>query len=227
MNRAMLFCLVLIGLLLNKPSYAEKFPVVSNFIRIQTKANLLGRGTVQRDLELTDEQIKAVHTIIRAEILAKAAVREQRLDEYSKDALTAAQLARLEEIYVQTRGAESLLDPTIARGLGISDVQKVKLDAARKKYIEEHGEWAKRFQDRQFKNGEEVKAWVLAKDKARQAVMQHFEDAAMSILKPEQLDHFKKLRGKPIDFGMEGRTGQTFSLRPEMRLQEGDSAPQP
>jgi hypothetical protein len=75
------------------------------------------------------------------------------------------------------------------------------------------------FQDRPFNDVEEVKAWVKAKNDARQAVMARFDDAAMSILKPEQLDQLTKLRGKPIDFGRLGSTDQRFWLRPEVQSQ--------
>jgi Spy/CpxP family protein refolding chaperone len=219
MNRTVPLWVILIGLLLNKASFAEKFAVVGNSIRIQTKARLLNQVPVQRDLQLTDEQRKAISKIVHTEIRSKLEVLEQRLAEYSQNALSASQLARLDEIYVQTRGAESLLDSTIATKLGISDDQKAKLDVARKKYVEEHGEWGKLFQDGPFNDVEEVKAWVKAKNDARQAVMARFDDAAMSILKPEQLDQLTKLRGKPIDFGRLGSTDQRFWLRPEVQSQ--------
>jgi hypothetical protein len=111
MNRTVPLWVILIGLLLNKASFAEKFAVVGNSIRIQTKARLLNQVPVQRDLQLTDEQRKAISKIVHTEIRSKLEVLEQRLAEYSQNALSASQLARLDEIYVQTRVQSRCLTP--------------------------------------------------------------------------------------------------------------------
>jgi Spy/CpxP family protein refolding chaperone len=205
MNRAILGCVVLFSLLLNMPSLAQEFQSVPFFIRPVTKAMLLRLQTVQRDLDLTDEQIRAIGKIQQPQM--KAADREKRLAAYAKNGLTASQLARLEEIHVQTRGAESLYDSTIATKLRLSDDQKTKLVDVGKNYYGEFDAWRKLFQDDRPTDPEGVKAWAKRINLQRQAIMEQFDDRAMSILTPEQLDEFKKLRGKPIDFSGEKNTG--------------------
>jgi len=204
MNRTILICVVLIGLLLNRPTYGQEIKSVPFFIRPQQKAMLLRLQTVQRDLDLTDEQIQAIGKIQQPKM--KAADREKRLDAYSKGGLSAPQLARLDQIYVQTRGAESLYDPTIATRLRLSDDQKAKLVDEGKKYYGEFDAWRKLFQERAI-DAEGVKARAERINLQRQAIMEQFDDGAMSILTSEQLEQFKKLRGKPIDFSGERNTG--------------------
>jgi hypothetical protein len=204
MSRAILGCVVLFSLLLNKPSLAQEFQSVPFFIRPQAKAMLLRLQTVQQDLDLTNEQIEAIRKIQLPQM--KAADRERRLAEYAKDGLTASQSARLEEIYVQTRGAQSLYDSTIATRLRLSDDQKAKLAVEGKKYTDEWDAWWKVLQERPT-DREATKAWAQRVNLQRQAIMEQFDDGAMSILSSEQRDQLKKLRGKPIDFSGEKNTG--------------------
>jgi hypothetical protein len=143
MGRTILACVVLIGLLLNKASLAQDFKTVPYFIRGQSKLLLLGRETVQRDLGLTKEQIEAVGKIVRPGGGVRITELDKQLDTFSKKALTESQLARLEEIYVQSHGAETLFNPTIATKLRLSDDQKDKLNEVRRSYMEEQRAWAK------------------------------------------------------------------------------------
>jgi hypothetical protein len=225
MNRPILVLVALIGLLLNKASLAQEFP---QHIRALSKAGLLGRETVQRDLELTDEQAEAVGRIDRAERAlrtdltglvktvwpeerpAKRAEVDKRLAAYSKevekkiqDVLTANQLARLDEIYAQTRGVDALFDPTITSKIGLSEDQKAKLAETRKKHYDARGLWAKSPPGRTA-SSEERKAY----SERRQALIAEFEEAALASLTAEQRDQLKTLQGKPIDF-----SGDTLSGR--------------
>jgi hypothetical protein len=229
MSRITLISAVLIGLLLNKPSLAQEFPTVPNFIRDLSKAGLLGRETVQRELELTQEQIEAVRGIERAESAmrtdltgliktvwpeerpAKAAEVDKRLAAYAKEvekklqgALAPNQLARLDEIYVQTRGVDGLFDPTIVSRLGLSDDQTAKLAEVRKKYKDAERSWVKSRPNLRTEDPGVVNAWR----ERRTVIVKEFEDAVLSSLTAEQRDQFKKLQGKPIDL-----SGETLSSR--------------
>jgi Spy/CpxP family protein refolding chaperone len=204
MNRAIVVWLVLICLLLNKSAVAEeKLQAVPYFIRATTRARLVGREAVYRDLGLTEEQIQAVRKIVQAQRPENTSVLEKQLAAYSKGALTPSQWARLEEIYVQARGAESLFDAPIATNVGLSDDQKAKLADARLKYIKECTALAEAYKEIQTMDRAQRRDLVLYLVEQRQLVVADFDDVAMSILTSEQRDQFKKLRGKLIDFSHE------------------------
>jgi hypothetical protein len=194
---------------------------------------------VHSDLGLTEEQTLAVRKIVNAESAmkrdltgliktvwpeersAKAAEVGKRLTAYSKevdkklqDVLTAAQIARLEEIYTQSRGLQALFTPAVAEKLGLSDDQKAKLREARKKYTDAMNSWATLEPELSPPGSEERKAW----GEKRRAIQKEFDDALLSSVTTQQLDQFKKLRGKLIDLNSEAlssrRGGRGLGKRP-------------
>jgi hypothetical protein len=203
MNRAIVVCVVLIGLLLNLPSLAEEFKAAPYFVRYQSKLGLLGRETVQKELGLTKEQIEAVSKIMRPSGPLRMAELDKQLTEYSEKGLTAAQLARFEEIYLQAHGADALFNGTIATKLGLSDDQKKELNDLRRPYMAAAAAWIESRREIPREDHEKRKASQVR----RQEMMVAFDDTATRILTAKQLDQLKKMRGKPIDLSGENELG--------------------
>ena len=186
-------------MLLNQPSVAQEFKASTPHLRGEGREGLLLRETVQRDLGLTEEQKQAIDKILRAENPIRMTDLYERLAAYSKKALTTSQQGRLQEIYVQAHGAEALFNPAIKTELRLSEDQKDKLNEVRRPYIDATTAWRKSLKEIPREDREKRKAW----GERRQEMMKEFDDTAMSILTAEQLDQFKKIRGKPIDLSGE------------------------
>jgi hypothetical protein len=199
MCRTLLACVGVAGLLLNQRSLAQEFKAAPPHLRGESGEGLLLRETVQRDLGLTVEQKQAVDKILRAENPIRMNDLYERLAAYSKKALTTSQQERLQEIYVQAHGAEALFNPAIKTELRLSDDQKDKLNDVRMPYMAATAAWRKSLKEIPREDREKRKA----AGKRRQIMMKEFDDTAMSILTAEQLDQFKKMRGKPIDLSGE------------------------
>jgi hypothetical protein len=195
---------------------------------------------VRSDLGLTEEQTLAVRRVVNAENAmrsdlqgliktvwpeerpAKAAEVGKRLAAYSKEVdkklqgvLTAAQIARLEVIYTQSRGLQALFDPAVADKIGLSDAQKERLADARKKQRDAFNSWSASEPELSPPGSNERKAW----GEKRRAIQKDFDDAVLSSVTAEQLDQFRKLRGKPIDLNSESapsarRGGRGLGKRP-------------
>jgi hypothetical protein len=224
MSRITLISAVLIGLLLNKPSLAQEFKEAPGSVLSRGKTGLLLMDSVRGDLGLTDEQMSAVRKIVASQSAmkrdldgvvkaawpeerpAKAAEVGKRLAAYSKEVdkklqsvLAAAQIARLEEIYTQSRGLQALFDPAVADKIGLSDAQKERLADARKKHRDAFNAWAASEPELSPPGSDERKAW----GEKRRAIQKEFDDSVLSSLTAEQLDQLKKLRGKLIDLSRE------------------------
>jgi hypothetical protein len=192
MSRTSLVCVVLVGLLLNRLSLGQDFKAS---LRGESKERLLLRETVQQDLGLTEQQITEVDKISRAENPVRMQELHKRLEEYAKKALTPSQLDRLEGIYVQAVGTEALFNPTIATKLRLSEDQKDQLNEARRPYIAHLSSLRKL--PKEDREGRKERS------KQQQALIEKFDNAALSILTTKQLDQFKELRGKLIDLSRE------------------------
>ena len=168
--------------------------------------SLLGQESVQKELKLSDEQIKKVKELAekqgggrpdfqglsREEITKKMAERRKAQDEAVAKILDAKQLKRTKQLTLQRQGTRALSDPEVAAALKLSDDQKEKLKDIQTKAREAAGGSPRgdRSEEAQKKRAE-----------ARKAT----EEKIMGVLTADQKTKLKELQGEPFKF--EPRTG--------------------
>jgi hypothetical protein len=161
-----------------------------------------GQSSVQKDLGLTDSQVHQVRKLVGAPRGRSYSTEDDRAVEKAlAEALTPAQLGRLQQIDRQHRGASALNDRAAAQALGLSDRQKKEirdiLESAHKKMWDRNAfgppsEW-------------------------RQRVEQFWRDIAareQAVLTPRQRTRWAELLGEPFQgeirfpsFGPRGSNG--------------------
>jgi Spy/CpxP family protein refolding chaperone len=175
---------------------------------------LLRLEQVQKELKLTDEQkdkLRALHREVLRDMPRKPADWQSLSPEESKalvkkrdEALANArkelpkilksdQFERLKQIRLQVEGVAALFNPDVANMLGITDEQRVKLDAVRKDMSREGKElWDSR------KLGTSHSEFTARLDKMRR----ERDKKILAVLTPQQVEMFKKMQGRKIDLDL-------------------------
>ncbi len=110
--------------------------------------------------------------------------------------LTEEQMARLEGIHAQVHGLQGLFLPKVGIKVGMTQEQRGRLEAARKKWSEGINAHFRAEAEAPPIGSPERKAW----GDQRKKLDEDFEQEVLSSLTAEQLESFEKLRGKPMEF---------------------------
>lgn len=179
---------------------------------------LLDVEEVQKELDLLDEQVKEIRDLAgkmreegrggrggdrpnfremseeerqawMQERQKEAAERAQKVDEELKNILLEPQIARLDQIYVQTAGAMALNDPKVSSQLSVTESQKDEMQKVREESMQ-----ASREQMREAFQGGDRDA---AREKMEQ--LQKETDAkVIAVLTADQQAQWKEMHGEPF-----------------------------
>lgn len=146
---------------------------------------LVVKKRVQEELKLTPGQAAAVQ-----KLHAEAATHEKSdFTEALARELKPGQLARLKQISYQVRGGAALVDPDVAKALGLSLAQVRKIGDV----------WRNREEDlrqilriSKFKSDADRRRYILLRRRSAGKEM-------LELLTADQLTAFKKLQGKPVE----------------------------
>jgi Spy/CpxP family protein refolding chaperone len=182
---------------------------------------LLGQKSVQKELNLTDDQMKTV-----TELQAKAREARQGLRNLSReerrakmqelakadekavaDLLKPEQVKRLKQISLQLRGASAFANEEVAKALTLTDEQKEKLKAIQ----DETGKAIREL----FQGGGDRTEMRKKITELRKGA----NEKAMALLTDDQKTKWKEMTGTPfkgeITFGGRGRRGGGGGGRPD------------
>jgi len=152
-----------------------------------TPLALLSREKVQKELKLTDDQLKTVKGLTAD--LKKGTVKSADLQARLKKALKPAQLERLQQISYQVRGGQALLDSDVAGTLKLTEKQKDRLAALKDRADKE----LKMFLSvARFKNAEAMATFIR----------KHYEKAGqkmLAVLSDAQKKQFTRMQGKAFE----------------------------
>lgn len=207
--------------------------------------NLLGVEAIQKELELSEDQIakfkeigegmrsqmqemfSGLRDLPQEERRAKFEELRGKMESVRKElegkidgVLLAHQKERLQQINLQIRGIGALSDEKVAKELGISDEQKEKIAAAR-----EESQTKMREQMRElFQNRGQDTDRDAIREKM-QALRSDSDKAVLAVLSSEQQAKFEKMKGPKFEIDMrqlfQGRGGPGRGQRP------GGNNPQP
>lgn len=169
---------------------------------------LLGQESVQKELKLSDEQVKKIQELGTKQREAFQGLRDlsqeerrTKMQELTKandkaigEILKPDQLKRARQIALQRQGAAAVLNEEVAKTLNITDDQKQKI------------------REIQTKSREELQGVGFDEDgrKKREEVRKQTNEKAMAVLTAEQKAKLKEMQGEPftgeIRFG--GRRNQ-------------------
>jgi hypothetical protein len=173
---------------------------------------LLGNESVQKDLKLSDDQVKEVKDAVKKATEARQGLqdldreeRTKKIQEITKESdkavakiLKKDQAKRLKQIALQVQGARAFADAAVAKELKLTDDQKKKLRA-----IQTEAQTALR-DARQDAGGDRE-----ALQKKIREINKDTFDKAMKELTDDQKTTWKKMTGKKfegtITFGGGGR----------------------
>jgi hypothetical protein len=161
--------------------------------------NSLAKKSVQKELQLTDEQTKQLETI-RARnsglrIRRFSPERNRQVEANGREALallTPDQAARLKEIRLWIGGASALNDPGLAKELGLSAEQIQKLDWIAQDEFSEQSHVGRLSREAFADNPN-------ARSSAWKEIAQQAEAQRLSVLTDDQRAQFDKLRGPKFD----------------------------
>ena len=185
---------------------------------------LLQFETVQKDLQLTDEQkaklkevikksvadlrgqmpdTKSLRDLSRAERQAKLAKLRKKIQPQIEETrkqveaiLTPKQVERLKEIRLQIGGVAALLNSDGAKSLNLTDEQRDKL---RKVMRQAGGNLRNFFQEFRGLSPEERRAKIVEMAEKLQKSHAQMMSEAKEVLTPEQREKLEKLEGKKIE----------------------------
>lgn len=181
---------------------------------VMTLTELLTQESVQKELKLTDEQVKGAKELAQKqresfgglsnlpaeERMAKIQERIKENEKALAGAIGAEQMGRLKQISLQVRGATTFSDPTVVTALSLSDEQKDKIKAIQEEVRKARGEF-------DWDKPEESRAKIEAARKAA-------AEKVLAVLTTEQTTKWKELIGAPFtgeirrrDFQRRGRRG--------------------
>jgi Spy/CpxP family protein refolding chaperone len=166
---------------------------------------LLGQESIQKELKLSDEQVKKVKELAekqgggrpdfqglsREEIMKKMAERRKVQDEAVAKILDAKQLKRVKQLQLQQQGVRALSNAEVAKALKLTDEQKDKIKDIQTKAREAAG----------GPRGDRSPEAQKKREEARKATT----EKVMGVLTAEQKTALKELQGEPFKF--EPRTG--------------------
>lgn len=135
-----------------------------------------------RVVSLPDEDRKTI-------LAATAAVRDRLMPQF-KEALTADQYTRLQQIDWQAQRSLALADPDVVKALDLSRDQQDKISAVSKEYREQ----AQTLSRGGGQGGNNKEAFAKMQELIKQR-----DAKAAAILTGEQQDKFTVLKGKPFD----------------------------
>ena len=168
--------------------------------------SLLGIEKVQKELGLSEDQIKNIQTMQdaaganrgqreRGQQLS-AEERQKRNEETRKRSteqqeklakiLSEDQANRLNQIYVQVAGMGALRDPTVAEKLGLSEAQSTKIQEASDNMRTKMREL--------FQTGDREQARAKMSELRKQA-----DDDTLAVLTDDQKKMFAEMKGKPFE----------------------------
>lgn len=163
-----------------------------------TLMGLLTQESVQKELKLSEEQIKSVKELAekqrdsfgglselsREERMAKIQERIKANEAALAGAIGAEQMGRLKQISLQVRGSSAFSDPTVVSALSLTDEQKEKIKAIQEEAMKVRGEFDPEKRD-------ESRAKIEAARKAAAEKVQ-------GVLTAEQATKWKELIGAPF-----------------------------
>ena len=163
-----------------------------------TLMGLLAQESVQKELKLTEEQVKSVKELAVKQREGFSGLRDlpaeermakiqERIKEHEKalgDVIGAEQLGRLKQISLQVRGASAFSDPAVVTALSLSDEQKDKIKAIQEEARKARGEFDP-------EKREESRAKIEAARKAA-------AEKTLAVLTAEQTTKWKELIGAPF-----------------------------
>jgi Spy/CpxP family protein refolding chaperone len=157
---------------------------------------LLGQESVQKELKLTDDQVKKVQELTEKQRDAFRDFQNLDQDERRKKMqeigqanqkaiggiLKEGQLKRLKQITWQQQGAGAFRDAEVASALKLTDEQKQKMRDIQQSAFGEM---------RDLGRDEEAR-------KKRQEILKATNDKLLALLTPEQKDKLKEMTGEPF-----------------------------
>jgi serine/threonine protein kinase len=141
---------------------------------------LLGQPTVQKDLKLSDEQVKRVASVGPGRPRGPGAGEDR-----ASDLLTSEQADRLEQIARQWRGPRALLDPEAAEALCLTKEQKKAIQTALNGAMKERRPGGGRGRGRRGGRQPPVSR-------------QQLNEQVLKVLLPEQRQRWQALLGEPF-----------------------------
>lgn len=180
---------------------------------------LLNRADVQRELNLTEQQKAKINEMQQAQRAAMQELRNlppqerrQRMQEIRQkndptSVLNEEQKKRLKELELQWLGPMALMNPEVAKEVGLTAEQQSKIQGlAREQMQQMRG---------QFQGGGQPGANL---EQARQQL----ENRILEILTPAQRQKWQQMQGKPFQFeGGRGLGAGFGGPRPGVRQQRG------
>lgn len=166
-----------------------------------TGKKFLDRADVRAELRITDQQLMRMKALKDEKKAAERQLRAQGLprDQYEqrkqalerqydpRQVLTAQQRTRLQQLELQWNGAISLVNPAVARQLGLSAQQQARIrEIAARGAAETHN--ATRGQPKHEKK--------IAEAQLRERVNQQI----LSVLTPQQRAQWQRMLGTPFQF---------------------------
>jgi Spy/CpxP family protein refolding chaperone len=160
---------------------------------------LLTQESVQKELKLSDDQVKKVkelqdkqreafqgfRDLSREERQTKMREQGEATQKAIKELLKADQHKRLDQISLQREGSRALSRKEVAEALKISDEQKEKLKTIQEETRKEMGELFR------GENREEARKKI-------EELRKSSEEKAMNVLTSEQKTKLKEMQGKPF-----------------------------
>lgn len=168
---------------------------------VEEYRNAMRDATAGSDFQGLRDLPQAEQAAKMRELTAKLDAAQKKVNESVepklKEALTADQLKRLNEIKIQANGIASLSDAAVVKELGLSDEQQKKIADVRAE-----GEKARR---ELFGSGNNQEAFAKIREVTEQTLTK-----ATDVLDAGQKEKFTALKGKPFDvsqLGFGGRAG--------------------
>lgn len=214
MTKRILFVAALAAL--SSAVFAQGFRPGGNLMRSfqggpMAQAMLLNREDVQEEIKLSDDQkgkLDAQRATVRDKMRAAFTqgggggspeemqkTIQNMFEDVSKEALgvlTADQRKRVKELSIQSSGTLSVLQPDVAKELGITEAQKAKFDELQRLQDEANGGlW------------ERVQSGEIERDDMQKSMQKNGETLKTEmgkVLTPAQRDKLKMLSGTPFEF---------------------------
>jgi Spy/CpxP family protein refolding chaperone len=166
--------------------------------------SLLRSEGIQKELEIGDDQQRALAELREQMQRDLEAAQRQVRDQYQAkldEVLLPHQAERVQEITLQLRGPESLLDAKVSKELGLSAAQISKLQGLRDN--------AERQRREAFAGGGGGPGGGDIQERMQQfrEQRQQQEEAMLAILTPPQKAKFEEMKGKEFDRALLGGQG--------------------
>jgi Spy/CpxP family protein refolding chaperone len=180
---------------------------------------LLGQPSVQKELKLSDEQIKKIKDLSDKQREAMQGVardeRRAKMQELAKannkaigEILKPEQMKRAKQLALQQQGTRALSNPEVAKALKLTDDQQEKIKDIQAKAREAAGTGQR---------GDRSEEATKKRAEARKATT----EKVMGVLTPEQKTTLKDLQGEPFKFEPRTRGGRGRPQRPASSDKKG------